>query len=120
MTGASLRPLERSAPIPAALGRPSARDGEPSLLRRQLGVVREMLGTLETLTAAGQRYAMDKVVACLRLHAGCGSLALGPRNAHTLSQLLDELAREAQRLLPDPSQFSDRAEAMVTLMAAAA
>ncbi len=117
---ASIRPSEheRSAPLGALLPPIGAQEEARSLLRRQLPVIREMIGDLEEQTSAGRRYTMEKVVAFLRHEVGRGVLAIGPRNARVLSQLVDQLAIASQRLIPDVRYFGDRAETLLSLLLA--
>lgn len=110
---------ETSAPIPAALLDPvGVQEEARSLLRRQLPVIREMIGDLEAQTCAGRRYTMEKVVAFFRQQVRRGALAVGRRNAGVLSQLVDQLASVSQPLVPDVSSFSDRAETLLSLLLA--
>ena len=110
---------ETSAPIPAALlASIGVQEEARSLLRRQLPVIREMIGDLEEQTGAGRRYTMEKVVAFFRQQIGCGVLALGRRNAGVLSHLVDQLASAAQHVMPDVRHFSDRAETLLSLLLA--
>lgn len=91
-----------------------------SLFSMQRAVVEEMLSTLDTLTAAGQRYIMGKIVAFIRDHISseCGGASW--RNQRMLAELLDQLAREGESLWPNPGSFSDRAQNLVALLAATA
>ena len=110
---------ETSALIPAALlASVGVQEEARSLLRRQLPVIREMIGDLEEQTGAGRRHTMEKVVAFLRQQIGCGVLALGRRNSGVLSHLVDQLASAAQHVMPDVRQFSDRAETLLSLLLA--
>ena len=64
---------EGSTPVPAVLLAPvGAHEEARSLLRRQLPVIREMLGDMEQQTGAGRRYTMEKVIAFFRQQTGRG------------------------------------------------
>jgi hypothetical protein len=90
-------------------------DGK-SLFHRQLGVIQEMVDDLDSQIAAGQRHTMEKVAAFLRSHTGQGAFATGPRNGRELSQMIDQLEREARRQVPDVRLFGDRAKVLVALL----
>ena len=87
------------------------------LLSPELSVVREMLGNIETLTAAGQRHTMAKVVGFIGQQATSCSQKLTPHNRSMLGQLLGQLTRESERLSPDARSFGGHAEALVGLLA---
>ena len=80
---------------------------------RQLPTVREMLRTLDTLTTAGQKHTMAKIVGCLRAHAAASIAA--ERGAGAAAELA-QLARHAERVYPDISTFVSRAEGLVLLL----
>ena len=84
-----------------------------------LEVVREMIGTMETLTLAGQRHTMARIVDFIDQCATRCERTIGIHNRNTLEQLLEELTREAQRIFPDARSFGSRAEALLGLLAAA-
>ena len=76
-------------------------------LAAQLAVIREMLATLDTLTAAGQCYVMRKVVAFIQ-----DELArLRPQGG--LAETLISLMTEAQQRWPDSRRFCSRAESLM-------
>jgi hypothetical protein len=78
-----------------------------------------MLAAMEAQTVAGHRYTMEKVVKCLRQKIAFAGLNASPRNKRAVSQLIDQLACEAKRLLPDVRSFSDRTETLVALLISA-
>jgi hypothetical protein len=86
----------------------------------QLGVIREMLSTLENQTTAGQHHVMDKVVDFLQVQVWRAARAAGPGSRPALVELLGHLRRETDRLLPSVETFTDRAEHLVTLLSAVA
>lgn len=89
-----------------------------SLLNRQLRIVQQMIEDMDSQTAAGQRYTMEKVLAFLRPQVGPGALSLTTRNRWELSRLVDQLEREVRRPCPDAHLFGDHAEALVALLLA--
>ncbi|HZL16802.1 MAG TPA: hypothetical protein VFG23_03545 [Polyangia bacterium] len=92
--------------------------GDRALLRNQLRVVQDMLEDLEEQTAMGRRHTMEKVIVVLRYQIGRGLFRAGPRNEDILSHLVDQLAHEASRPLPELREFRDRAEPLVALLMA--
>jgi hypothetical protein len=98
-------------------GASSVRYGDgKSLFHRQLRVIQEMVDDLDSQIAAGQRHTMEKVAAFLRSHIGQGAFSPTPRNARELSQMIDQLEREARRQVPDIRLFGDRAKVLVALL----
>ena len=89
-------------------------------LRRQLSTIREMLATLDTLTNAGQQNLMMKVVAFIRGRGGEALGRVGKNNQRTAADLLEHLAVEAERPLPDARAFGPQADSLVALLAAVA
>ncbi len=84
---------------------------------RQIPTIREMIGSLDTLTITGRQHLMTKVVDFIR---DCGSEAvggIGRNNQRTVMALLEDLAAESSRLVPDVRQFAQRAESLVALLA---
>ena len=98
--------LEASRPVPPLL----ASAASPS----RLAVAREMLETLETLTNAGQRHLMAKVVTFVR---GQVSAAARERPRAVAFQLLTELQRQSERPSPDLAAFRTVAETLLALLA---
>ena len=84
-----------------------------------LDVVREMIRTMETLTLAGQRHTMARIVAFIDQRATRCERTIGIHNRNMLEQLLEELTRESRRIFPDVRSFGSRAEALLGLLAAA-
>jgi hypothetical protein len=99
----------------------SARYGDgKSLFHRQLRVIQEMIEDLDSQIAAGQRHTMEKVAGFLRSHTGQGGFSPSPRNERELSQMIDQLEREARRQVPDVRLFGDRAKVLVALLSVTA
>jgi hypothetical protein len=72
----------------------------------RLDVIQPMLGDLETATTAGQHYVMGKVLVQLREAASAAEPGLPDLRRRTIRSTLALLAREAERLLPDPDAFA--------------
>ena len=74
-----------------------------------------MLSTLETLTNAGRRHFMAKVVIFIEGQvAAAGEVSDGDRDAAL--QSLEQLKRESARPLPDVATFRDRADDLLGLL----
>ena len=87
---------------------------------RQLPVAREMIASLDTLTPAGRRHMMGKIVALLDAIVIQDVCAGSGRNRHALADLVERLSWESERVWPDVPGFSRRAETLVDLLAAIA
>jgi hypothetical protein len=94
-------------------------DDYPSL-SWQLSVIREMLRTFDTLTTAGQRYNMTKIVAFSRDQVARACDRVSRRHQSAFVHLLEKLDRESARPLPDTFRFGERAERLVGLLASTA
>lgn len=90
--------------------------GERAVLARPLSVVREMLGMLDTLTIAGQRHLMEKVVGFVELFARAAVTHPNARRREALFDLVSELRKESERLVPDALRFTERAENLIALL----
>jgi hypothetical protein len=109
-------------PIPILSGRLSRqrnrRPVDRAQLRLQLRVIQEMLGDLQVQTVVGQRHTMEKMIGVLREQVDQGLFGVGARNQQMLRDLLDQLAREAGRPMPQIAYFRERAEPLVALLMA--
>ena len=97
---------------------PGRRHAERALLARQLSVIREMLGMLDTLTIAGQRHVMEKVVSFVDTCARAPAVRPTPGHRETLFELVLQLRKESERLVPDSLRFAERAEDLIALLGA--
>jgi hypothetical protein len=95
------------------------RPASPAALSPLFSVIREMLGTLETLTTAGQHHDMCKVVAFMTDEIRRVSPQLSRRNQLTLAELAAQLERQTQRRLPDLQAFALGTENLISLLRAA-
>ena len=95
------------------------RPGEGSFLSH-LPTIREMVESLDTLTITGQQHLMAKVVGFIREQGGDAVRNVGWRDQRIAIELLDGLAVESSRPLPDVHEFAHRAESLVALLAATA
>lgn len=88
----------------------------PSSPAENLAIVRQMLATLDTVTLAGQRHLMTKVVALVDAQVDRAIQHVGRGNRRTLQEQLTLLKRESDRLLPSIAAFRDRAESLLALL----
>ena len=84
----------------------------------QLPTIREMLGRLDTLTITGRQHLMAKVVGFIRDRGGDAVRNAGRCNQRIAIELLDGLAVESTRPMPDVREFAHRAESLVALLTA--
>ena len=82
-----------------------------------LDVVNELLGDLDTVTAAGRNFTMGKVVGLLRQELGAVEPALNEPQRRAMLRALDDLGRESSRWLPDPNRFVVRAHLITETLA---
>ena len=87
-----------------------------SIDRPTLSVIREMVGTLDTLTIAGQRHVMDKVVAFVDEQVRHATPRVSKRNRATLGEVMTQLRSESDRVFPDSARFAQRAESLIRLL----
>jgi hypothetical protein len=95
---------------------PHRRQGERALLEGQLSVIREMLGMLDTITIAGQRHLMEKVVTFVEPHARAAVIRPSARRRDMLFELVVQLRKESERLVPDSARFTAHAENLIALL----
>ena len=70
-----------------------------------LDVINELLGDLDTVTAPGRNFTMEKVLGLLRRELGVAAPVLSEPQRRAMGRALDDLGRESSRCLPDPSRF---------------
>ena len=85
----------------------------------RLDVIQSMLGDLETATNAGQRYVMAKMLTQLREAAAAAEPSLSDLRLRTIRNMLAQLAREAERLLPDAEAFARGARSLAAALSLA-
>jgi hypothetical protein len=83
----------------------------------RLDVASELVRELSTLTAAGQRFTMAKIVGVLRVPAPRNPPATDPTN-RPVGPWMDDLTQQSARLAPDVEVFSRRAMDIVALLRA--
>jgi hypothetical protein len=93
-------------------------DNEQTVLSRQLSVIPEMLATLGTLTTAGQRHTIGKVMTFIEDQVRHAISKVGRRNQAAVAELMEHLKQESERLHPDPASVSRHATILMTLIAA--
>ena len=70
-----------------------------------LDVINDLLGDLDTVTAPGRNFTMEKVVGLLRRELGVAAPVLSEPQRRAMGRALDDLGRESSRCLPDSSRF---------------
>ncbi len=98
--------------------RPVRTEPEPERKQVPLTVIREMLLMLDSLTIAGQRHLMEKVVHFVEGRLPGVTTSLGRRNAGAIEAIVTQLRRESDRLVPDVTAFSRGAETLLALLVA--
>lgn len=94
------------------------RRSESALRERHLQVIGEMLGMLDTLTIAGQRHLMEKIVSFVDTQTRSAAVRMSNGNRAALFEVLTRLRQESQRLVPDPVRFIRHAENLIALLSA--
>jgi hypothetical protein len=84
--------------------------------KEQLAVVVEMMDSIDTLTIAGQRHMMMKVVRFLERQL---VLVRAGERRPLVFRSLGRLAHEAERQTPNPRAFNRRAAVLVSLIRSA-
>jgi len=83
----------------------------------RLGVVRDLLGDLDSVTAAGQRFTMEKVVVMLRDEVGSVEAALTELQRRIMARALADLRRERDRPAPNTDTFVVRSQIIADTLA---
>jgi hypothetical protein len=83
----------------------------------RLGVVRELLGDLDSVTAAGQRFTMEKVVVMLGDEVGAVEAELNELQRRIMARALADLRRERDRPAPDADIFVVRSQIIADTLA---
>jgi hypothetical protein len=89
-------------------------------LGEEFATIRQMLATLDSLTIAGQRHLMAKVVSFVDGQMTRVLQHVGPGNRRTLLDQLALLKGESDRQLPSVPVFGQRAESLIALLATGA
>jgi hypothetical protein len=89
-------------------------------LAEELTTIRQMLATLDTLTIAGQRHLMTKVIAFVDIQVERAIQRTGTEDDGTLVEQLALLRRESDRQVPSVPAFGERAERLIAFLATAA
>jgi hypothetical protein len=92
-------------------------DGDRASLSWQVPVLGDMVATLDTLTRAGQHHVMGKVVAVVRDQVRWAGPLVSRRERDILSRLVEDMEHESDRVSPDLSVFTPRAEKLIELLA---
>ena len=91
--------------------------GDLASLSWQVPVIGDMVATLGTLTTAGQHHVIGKVLAVVRDQVRRAAPMVSRREGEILAKLVEEMARQADRVSPDLSVFTPRAERVIELLA---
>ena len=91
-------------------------DAERMSLPDRLGVIRELMDSLDVVTRSGQDHVMQKLVRILRGEMLREGLALSSPQLGAAMNALTELEHEAGRVTPTPSVFNDSARVVVGLL----
>jgi hypothetical protein len=90
---------------------------ERASLSWQVSVLGDMVATLDTLTTAGQQHIIGKVLAVVRDQVQRAAPLVTRREREILAGLVEEMAHESDRVSPDLSVFTPRAERLFGLLA---
>ena len=83
----------------------------------QVSVLGDMVATLDTLTTAGQHHVIGKVVAVVRDQVQRAAPLVSRREREILAGLVEEMEHESDRVSPNLSVFTPRAERLIGLLA---
>ena len=96
-------------------GRYQPQAGAPSRADR-CAIMRGMLAPLETLSPAGQRHQMNRLIDALAAETECDGDKVGAANRLALREQLDCLRRDAERAWPDVDSFCHRTEGVICML----
>jgi hypothetical protein len=99
-------------------GPPARAEVAPQPQPLPLTVIREMLLMLDSLTIAGQRHIMEKVVRFVEEQLPRARSSLSRRNLGAIEAIMKQLRHESDRLVPDVSVFSRGAQSLLALLVA--
>jgi hypothetical protein len=89
---------------------------EPMSLPDRLGVIRQLMDSLDVVTRSGQDHVMQKLVRILRGEVLREGLSLSSLQVGTAMNALTDLEHEAGRVTPMPAVFNDSARILVGLL----
>ena len=105
-------------PSPTSRSRPPATSPVAFLpAHGRLGIVKQLLGDLDTATPGGQQYIMGKVLIPLREAAASAESRLPDLQGRAMRGAIEELARESARRSPDAHAFALRAQTLAHTLA---
>ena len=78
--------------------------------------MRGMLDPLVTLTPAGQRHQMDRLIDALAAETDGDGSRVGGANRLSLREQIDCLRKDAQRASPDVDSFCHRAKGVIAML----
>lgn len=100
-----------------AIGARAAR--VPGRAPDRLRDIRSMIRSIDSLTLAGQRHELGKIVGLLEHEAIDGRSLDSTARLETVESLLAALRQEARRMLPDVGSFAAHAEVLIGVMESA-
>ena len=92
------------------------KSAEPISLPDRLGVIRELMESLDVVTRSGQDHVMQKLLRILRGEMLREGLPLSSLQLGAAMNALTELEHEAGRVTPMPSVFNDSARVVVDVL----
>jgi len=111
---------QTQTPTPVALWQPttaSAQTGSHgSCVLSGLGTIREMLSSIDSVTLAGQRYTMSKIIAFFEELGANVYVGVSERSQVLIARLLNQLGHESARPLPDAPRFTQHATDVLALL----
>jgi hypothetical protein len=105
-----------SVPLDGVGTAPSPIRKEPVPFSELLDIARELLGTLQDATRAGQTHVMQRVLRLLHREILCPNLRLTERQLGTVMTAVTDLEHEAVRMAPDATIFNGRAQIVVDIL----
>lgn len=105
--------MEQTGTLP-----PTSSAHHPTLIDHELSTIREMLATLNTLSIAGQRHLMGKVIAFIDGHVERIMREARDSAARRLAEHLAMLKDESERPLPSVARFGRHTETTLELLVA--
>jgi hypothetical protein len=102
--------------VPGMAAQPRTSSDHASL-SWQVSVLGDMVATLDTLTTAGQQHVIGKVVAVVRDQVRRAAPLVSRGEREILAGLVEEMQHASDRVSPDLSVFTPRAERLFGLLA---
>ena len=116
--GSHAEQTHTTASVPVSQGTPAATITcrARSVLLGRLAIVREMLSTMESVTFAGQRHIMAKIVAFFEDLIANECASGSGRARFLLAHLVHQLSCESRRPFPDAHAFQNHATDLLSMV----